>query len=180
LSFFVLQLRSDFNAVSKMWADKIVDFLNRLRSIFAMPKKPRFNHPLRKVRKAIGLSQAGFARLIQCSTPTIHAVENGRLRISPALETRIHVETGANTQELIKGRKGKALDQDGQPYSSDFYQRWKTKKEGYDKSSALKDFEALLEDALRLGKLPEVLDDAQGWFFDINEFLRKTKKLEPQ
>ena len=162
-----------------MWVDKIVDFSNRLRSIFAMPKKPRFNHPLRKVRKAIGLSQAGFARLIQCSTPTIHAVENGK-RISPALETRIHVETGANTKELIKGRKGKALDQDGQPYSSDFYQCWKTKKEDYDKSSALKDFEALLEDALRLGKLPEVLVDAQGWFFGINEFLRETKNSETQ
>jgi transcriptional regulator with XRE-family HTH domain len=144
-----------------------------------MPKKPKFNHPLRKVRKAIGLSQAGFARLLGCSTPTIHAVENGK-RISRTLEARIYVETGANTQELSKGRKGKCLDQNGQPYSTDFYQCWKTKKEGYDKSSALKDFEALLEDALRLGKLPDVLVEAQGWFFDINQFLRETKKLEPQ
>jgi len=143
-----------------------------------MPKKPRFNHPLRKVRKAIGMSQTEFARLVRCSTPTVHAIENGLLRISPTLEARIHVETGANTQELVKGKKGKSLDQDGQPYSNEFYQRWKTRKANYGNSAALKDFEALLEDALRLGKLSEVLIAAQEWFFDIEKFLQETKETE--
>jgi DNA-binding XRE family transcriptional regulator len=158
--------------------NKTVDFFKMMRSIFSMPKKPRFNHPLRKVRKAIGMSQAEFARLVRCSTPTIHAIENGLLRISPILEARIHVETGANTQELVKCKKGKSLDQDGQPYTNEFYQRWKTRKANYDNSAALKDFEALLEDALRLGKLSEVLIAAQECFFDIGKYLQETKETE--
>jgi len=143
-----------------------------------MPKKPRFNHPLRKVRKAIGVSQDGFARLVRCSTPTIHAIENGRLRMSQTLEASISVATGADTRELIKGRKGKALDQNGQPYSENFYQSWKKQKENYDSPTALKDFEILLANASRLGKLPAVLVEAQEWFFNINEFLRETERVK--
>lgn len=155
--------------------DKTVDFSKMMRSIFAMPKKPKFNHPLRKVRKAIGMSQDGFARLVRCSTPTVHAIENGRLRMSQALEASIFIETGADTRELIKGKKGKALDQNGQPYSEKFYQSWKKQKENYDCSTALKDFETLLADASRLGKLPEVLVYVQERFFDLREFLREAE-----
>jgi transcriptional regulator with XRE-family HTH domain len=138
-----------------------------------MPKRPRFIYPLRKIRIDIGLSQQKFADLIGCSTPTVQALENGRMPISTALEQRIFVGTGADMKELIKGRKGKALDQNGQPYSNEFYQSWKERQENYDSKTALKDFESLLAAASQQGKLREVLVHAQGWFYDCREALRE-------
>jgi transcriptional regulator with XRE-family HTH domain len=128
----------------------------------------------------IGVSQSEFATLVGCSAHTIQAIENGRLRVSHALEARIFVETGASTHEIIKGRRGKPIDQNGQPYSSDFYQSWKTRKKSYDRSSALRDFEALLADAARCGKLPEMLVIAQEWFFDQREYLREAETFQKQ
>src|SRR5262245_38451206 len=102
-----------------------------------MPKRPRFKHPLRQVRTAIGMSQAEFAKALGFSPHTIQAVENGKMRLSYALEGRIFVETGADTREIARGRKGKALDQNGQPYSKEFYDSWKARKDSYDSSAAL-------------------------------------------
>lgn len=95
--------------------------------------------------------------------------------MSQALEASIFVTTGADTGELIKGKKGKALDQNGQPYTEKFYQSWEKQKESYGSSSALKDFETLLADALRLGKLPAVLVYVQERFFDLKKFLREAE-----
>lgn len=131
-----------------------------------MPRRPRFKHPLRAIRTAIGISQSEFADLIDCSRHTVQAFENGRLRVSRSLEASIFVETGADTKEFFKGKKGKALDSHGQPYSHKFYQSWKKQKEGYDSSAALKDFESLLAEAAGAGKLPAMLIIAQEWFFD--------------
>lgn len=96
------------------------------------------------------------------------------MRVSYALEGRIFVETGANTREITKGRRGKALDQKGQPYSKEFYESWRERKNNYDSSSALKDFKELLEDAARCGNLSELLVAAQEWFFDLRESLRES------
>ena|ERR1041385_897669 len=137
-----------------------------------MPKPPRFIHPLRRIRTTIGLSQQKFAVLIGCSTPTVHAIENGRTPISTALEARIFVETGADAKELIKGRKGKALDENRQPYTNEFFESWKKRQEKYDTQTALTEFETLLEDASRLGRLPDMLIAAQERFYDLRESLR--------
>jgi hypothetical protein len=63
----------------------------------------------------------------------------------------------------------------GQQYSSEFYQSWRNRNANYDTSAALKDFIALVDDASRLGKLSEVLLDAQEWFFRVRTFLREVE-----
>lgn len=141
-----------------------------------MPKRPRFTHPMRAIRTAIGISQSGLADLVGCSVHTIQAVENGRLAVSPTLEARFFVETGADTKELVKGRKGKALDQNGRPYSKEYYRTWKERWESYDNQAALRDFDSLLADAARQGKSRELLVQVREWFYDWREALRETSQ----
>jgi transcriptional regulator with XRE-family HTH domain len=125
------------------------------------------------------MSQSAFAGLIGRSTPTVQAIENGRLAVSADLEAAIFVETGADIREMKKGKKGKALDQNGQQYSSEFYKSWKNRKENYDSTAALTDFDALVADASRLGKLSEVLVAAQEWFFRVRTILSEAE-VEPK
>src|ERR1039458_4674383 len=83
--------------------------------IYAMPKRPKFVHPVRAVRQAVGeslgkkLTQPAFARMVGVSAATIQSVELGRLALSPDLANRIFVLTGAEPRSLIK-RGGKPRD----------------------------------------------------------------------
>ena len=43
----------------------------------------------------------------------------------------------------------------------------------------LTEFETLLADATRLGKLPDVLVAAQEWFYDLRESLREMGQKTP-
>src|SRR5687767_11224773 len=74
---------------------------------------PKFIHPIRAVRSAVGeangarLSQSAFARLVGTRPATIQNIELGRLGLSPSLANRICVATGADPYSL--------LDQRGRP-----------------------------------------------------------------
>ncbi len=142
-----------------------------------MPRKPKFKHPLRTIRATIGLSQQEFGKLIDYSSQTVEKIENGRLNISRTIKARIFIKTGADTKELMKGRKGMALDQSGQPYSNEFYQNWKLQGESYNASVALKDLEMLLAEASSLEKLPELLFEAQTWCFEMRNCLQEIRSL---
>ena len=91
-----------------------------------MPRAPKFIHPLRIVRKEMGnFSQPRFGAMIGCSASTIQAVENGQLKLSLRLAHRIQLHTGAQSHELIKGRRGKAVDFMNKPFSKQSYENWK-------------------------------------------------------
>jgi len=85
-----------------------------------MPRKPKFYHPVRRVRQSIGLSQPAFAKLVCTSSATIKSVELGRLEISPGLASRICAATGVRPDSIMK-RSGKPKDLNGEPYSEQSY-----------------------------------------------------------
>jgi len=59
-----------------------------------MPRKPSFNHPLRKIRTAAGWTQGKCAEMLGVSRDTIQSVENGRLPMSDELALRVRAQTG--------------------------------------------------------------------------------------
>src|SRR6266446_2684577 len=89
-----------------------------------MPRKPKFIHPVRALRQAVGeakghtISQPAFAAMIGTSPATIQSVELGRLRLSPALARRIAIGFSADARSLMKA-KGKPRDWMGRIYTAD-------------------------------------------------------------
>lgn len=74
-----------------------------------MPIIPKYKHPLRRVREALGLQQKELADRLGVSKFTIRAIENAQLEISPELGRKIYFETGALPESLVvtlKGRPG--------------------------------------------------------------------------
>lgn len=86
-----------------------------------MPRKPKFKHPLRRVRECLGYTQAGFSKLIGCSPITVQRIENGSLRMSQKLAYVIMEATGAEPQRLQEGGDQIALDMQGKEYSRASY-----------------------------------------------------------
>jgi transcriptional regulator with XRE-family HTH domain len=70
-----------------------------------MARKPRFNHPLREVRVAIGESQQQFARMFGVSASYIQAIELGQRNISSELADDIMLRLGIEAESL-KRRRG--------------------------------------------------------------------------
>lgn len=87
-----------------------------------MPKKPRIDHPVRHIRKSLGHTQAGFAKLVGCSAIAIQRIENGSLKLSPKLAHAIASATNADPESLLQGPCGTALDRLGQPYTKESLQ----------------------------------------------------------
>ena len=90
-----------------------------------MPRKPRFNHPVRQVRTCLGLSQSAFAKSVGCSTIAIQRIENGSLQLSQKLACSIMEATGANPVSLLAGNDAAARDMMGNTYSKESLQFFK-------------------------------------------------------
>ncbi len=88
---------------------------------YVMPRKPRFNHPVRQVRTRIGCSQSSFAKLIGCSSIAIQRIENGTLKLSAKLAHAIMEATGADPAQLRRGPQAKALDMMGKEFSKESF-----------------------------------------------------------
>lgn len=58
-------------------------------------------HTLAVLRNVIGITQKELARLLECSTPTVQAVELGKLKLSHDLAQRINFQTAADTEWLL-------------------------------------------------------------------------------
>src|SRR5450432_719659 len=84
---------------------------------YVMPRKPRFNHPVRQVRTCLGHSQSAFAKLIGCSAVAVERIENGKLQLSVQLANTILEATGADPVSLLAGRGAKAMDMMGHEYT---------------------------------------------------------------
>lgn len=70
-----------------------------------MPRQPKFNHPLRKIRIATGLSQPVFAALIGVSEATVQSIELGRLEMSNELAIKVQIQTGCSLTSTIRNNK---------------------------------------------------------------------------
>jgi DNA-binding XRE family transcriptional regulator len=90
-----------------------------------MPRKPRFNHPVRQVRTCLGHSQNSFAKLIGCSAIAIQRIENGTLELSRKLANSIFEATAAEPVSLMAGHDAKALDVFGKEYTKETLQFFK-------------------------------------------------------
>ena len=58
-------------------------------------------HTLAVLRTLIGFTQKEMAAILECSTPTIQAVELGKLKLSLDLAQRVHFQTGVCTEWLL-------------------------------------------------------------------------------
>lgn len=122
-----------------------------------MPKQPKFIHPVRAVRQAVGdslgkkLTQPAFAKMVGVSAATIQSVELGRLALSVTLANRIYVATGAEPRSLMK-KGNKPRDVSGRPYTglsftfSNSFNSWLSKNIQV-RECARAQLEALLEAA---------------------------------
>lgn len=80
-------------------------------------------HTLAVLRTLIGLTQKEMATHIGCSTPTIQAVELGKLTLSDKLAERIVWETGVSLQWLLAGDPAAPMaTQHGLPYTKRAYE----------------------------------------------------------
>lgn len=74
------------------------------------------------LRSIIGISDADFARLLDCSPTTIHSLESGRLKISESMAARIIHQTGVDADWLLDNDpKMAARAKNRQPYTREIF-----------------------------------------------------------
>ena len=85
-----------------------------------MPRKPVFDHAVRKLRRIMGkkFTQEAFAREIGVSAIAIKRIENGSLKLSPIMKARIMWATGVDPDSLDSGEPRLI----GVPYTPELYQ----------------------------------------------------------
>jgi transcriptional regulator with XRE-family HTH domain len=65
-----------------------------------MPRKPRFVHPLRCVRNAVGMSQTAFANAFGVSASFIQAIELGERNLNDDLADKLTLRYGISARSL--------------------------------------------------------------------------------
>ena len=88
-------------------------------------KRKNAQHGLKTLRAACGLTQPALAKILGLSWRTIVAIEVGQRNLSRAIAERIMLATGALPDSLLQ-KSSDPLDLNGQPYSRDFFEHWKT------------------------------------------------------
>ncbi len=96
-----------------------------------MPRRTR-EHPLRRARKILGLSQAKLARLVGCKPISIRMIENGRLKMSHKLENRVVFETGFDF--FLSEERNELVNAFGEPLTADVRERMKEKTRAVDEA----------------------------------------------
>ena len=82
-------------------------------------------HTLAVLRTLIGFTQKEMAAILECSTPTIQAVELGKLKLSLDLSQRVHFQTGVNHEWLLADDVSKPpVSGEGKPYTKSFFEEW--------------------------------------------------------
>jgi DNA-binding XRE family transcriptional regulator len=121
----------------------------------AMPKKPRFIHPLRQIRDAISqeekqrgglaMSQSRFAELLGVSRITIAKIENGDLGVSVAMEARILALTGGLISTGKTTQSEKALCLIEGDYSAESWRSWQDRRKTVSKRSSAEITDPLIQ-----------------------------------
>lgn len=75
-------------------------------------------HTLAVLRTLIGFTQKELAQILECSTPTVQAVELGKLKLSLDLAERVHFQTGVCTEWLLADDVSQPpVSPQGKPYT---------------------------------------------------------------
>lgn len=173
-----------------------------LHTLYVMPKKPKFIHPVRSLREIIrevnsSMSQAKFARLVGVSEPLINAIEAGQRRVTPFIARKISLATGSSAESLIQ-KRGKPETLYRLKYTAKAFQQWKaptSDDQGKDlRKAALEEdcyravnsVDKLLKAAEEQGKFSQVHLDLSYWIKDVcprygltttyNRLMRESKK----
>ncbi len=87
-----------------------------------MRRSPQ-RHTLAVLRILIGFTQKEMAQILECSVPTIQAVELGKLKLSMDLAQRVHFQTGASTEWLLADDVSKpALTEEGMACTKEMFE----------------------------------------------------------
>jgi transcriptional regulator with XRE-family HTH domain len=80
-------------------------------------------HTLAILRVLIGFTQKEMAQILECSVPTIQAVELGKLKLSPKLAQRVHFQTGVSIEWLLDGDVSKPpVTEEGMAYTKALFE----------------------------------------------------------
>ena len=80
-------------------------------------------HTLAVLRNISGMTQKEMAAILECSTPTIQAVELGRLNLSDKLAGLVSHKTGINLAWLLTNDVNQPpVDVDGAPYTKALFE----------------------------------------------------------
>ena len=92
-------------------------------SLLMRPSPQR--HTLAVLRTLIGFTQKEMAQILECSVPTVQAVELGKLKLSIDLAQRVHFQTGASTEWLLADDVSKPPESGmGKPYTKAFFEEF--------------------------------------------------------
>jgi len=81
------------------------------------------------LRTTIGYTQKEMAQLCHCSTPTIQAIELGKLALSGKLAGTIAVETGISEKWLLDDDVNSLIvSHDWTPYTKEYFERFRAKQ----------------------------------------------------
>ena len=85
------------------------------------------SHTLAVLRLRVGLTQKEMAAVLQCSTPTIQAIELGRLKLSEKLAGLASLQTGINLAWLLDNDVTKPpIDTKGKPYTQKTFEEFQS------------------------------------------------------
>jgi DNA-binding XRE family transcriptional regulator len=80
-------------------------------------------HTLAVLRTLTGLTQKETAQILECSTPTVQAIELGKLKLSMALAQRINFQTDISTEWLLADDTSQpAVSTQGKPYTKAIFE----------------------------------------------------------
>ena len=80
-------------------------------------------HTLAVLRTVIGITQKEMAALLECSVPTVQAVELGKLKLSDRLGERVREQTHISLQWLLDNNVGQPpVGDGGKPYTKAIFE----------------------------------------------------------
>jgi transcriptional regulator with XRE-family HTH domain len=80
-------------------------------------------HTLAVLRTVIGITQKEMAALLECSTPTIQAIELGKLKLSERLAEQVVLKTGVELSWLMNNEPNRPpVTSKGLPYSKELFE----------------------------------------------------------
>src|SRR5437867_8537482 len=80
-------------------------------------------HTLAVLRTLIGLTQKELAQILDCSVPTVQAVELGKLKLSMDLAQRVNFQTAIDTEWLVTDDVSQPpVSGQGKPYTKSLFE----------------------------------------------------------
>jgi transcriptional regulator with XRE-family HTH domain len=147
-----------------------------------MPKKPKIETPLRKLREFTGKTQIAFATALGCSSSTIKKIEGGdNSKLSASLLMSLGNVFAVSPESLLPPSvQPRELFED-KPYTKEFFENWwkkgKQDMESFNlrqKQRMVEDLETILAAAMRVPgrSFGAVLTSYYDWLIDLMDDCR--------